>query len=98
VLAQCRKPALFTPWLLNMALGTSREFKMYNINQGLWIRIRVGSGFNDFGSGSMGKKNEEKNALFLNFWNIFIAKRFYYVSVGSYFFDFILHSILRFFD
>jgi hypothetical protein len=51
---------------------------------GLWIRIRIGSGFNDFvdpdpdsesGSGSMGKKNEEKTALFLNFLNIFIAKR-----------------------
>jgi hypothetical protein len=50
---------------------------------GLWIRI--GSGFNDFvdpdpdsesGSGSMGKKNEEKNAFFLNFYNIFIAKRY----------------------
>jgi hypothetical protein len=50
----------------------------------LWIRIRIGSGFNDFvdldsesgfGSGSLGKKNEEKNALFLNFLNIFIAKR-----------------------
>jgi hypothetical protein len=27
------------------------------------------------GSGSMGKKNEEKVALFLNFLNIFIAKR-----------------------
>jgi hypothetical protein len=27
------------------------------------------------GSGSMGKKNEEKNALFLKFLNIFIAKR-----------------------
>jgi hypothetical protein len=27
------------------------------------------------GSGSMCKKNEEKNALFLNFLNIFIAKR-----------------------
>jgi hypothetical protein len=27
------------------------------------------------GSGFMGKKNEEKNALFLNFLNIFIAKR-----------------------
>jgi hypothetical protein len=27
------------------------------------------------GSGSMGKKNEEKNAFFLNFLNIFIAKR-----------------------
>jgi hypothetical protein len=44
----------------------------------LWIRI--GSGFNDFvdpdlESGSMGKKNEEKNAIFLNFLNIFIAKR-----------------------
>jgi hypothetical protein len=37
-----------------------------------------GSGFNDFfdpDSGSMGKKNEEKNAPFLNFINIFIAKR-----------------------
>jgi hypothetical protein len=40
---------------------------------GLWIRIRIGSGINDFvdpdsesGSGSMGKKNEEKIALFLN--------------------------------
>jgi hypothetical protein len=31
-----------------------------------WIRI---------GSGSMAKKNEEKNALFLDFVNIFIAKR-----------------------
>jgi hypothetical protein len=45
---------------------------------GLWIRI--GSGFNDFvdpdsESGSMGKKNEEKNALFLNCLNIFIATR-----------------------
>jgi hypothetical protein len=48
----------------------------------MWIRI--GSGFKDFvdpdldsesGSGSMDKKNEEKNALFLNFLNIFIAKR-----------------------
>jgi hypothetical protein len=29
----------------------------------------------DSESGSMGKKNEEKNALFLNFLNIFIAKR-----------------------
>jgi hypothetical protein len=29
---------------------------------GLWIQIRIGSG-----SGFMGKKNEEKNALFLNF-------------------------------
>jgi hypothetical protein len=28
----------------------------------------------DSESGSMGKKNEEKNALFLNFLNIFIAK------------------------
>jgi hypothetical protein len=28
-----------------------------------------------FGSGSMGKKNEEKNALSINFLNIFIAKR-----------------------
>jgi hypothetical protein len=26
-------------------------------------------------SGSMGKENEEKNALFLNFLNIFKAKR-----------------------
>jgi hypothetical protein len=39
-----------------------------------------GSGFNDFvdpdsESGSMGNKNEEKNALFLNFLNICIAKR-----------------------
>jgi hypothetical protein len=49
---------------------------------GLWIRIRIGSGFNDFvdpdsESGSKGKKNEEKNAFFLtgNFLNIFIAKR-----------------------
>jgi hypothetical protein len=44
-----------------------------------WIRIRIGSGCNDLcgsGSGSMGKKNEEKNALkFLNFLNIFLAKR-----------------------
>jgi hypothetical protein len=45
---------------------------------GLWIRIRIGYGFNDFvdpdsEAGSMGKKNEEKNALFLNFLNIFIA-------------------------
>jgi hypothetical protein len=34
----------------------------------LWIRIRIGSGLNDFvdsesGFGSMGKKNEEKNAF-----------------------------------
>jgi hypothetical protein len=29
----------------------------------------------EFGSGSKGKKNEEKNALFLNFSNIFISKR-----------------------
>jgi hypothetical protein len=49
---------------------------------GLWIRIRIGSGFNDFvdpdsesGSGSMSKKNEEKNALFFNYLKIFIAKR-----------------------
>jgi hypothetical protein len=50
----------------------------------LWIRIWIGSGFSDFvdpdpysesGSGSMGMKNEEKVALFLNFLNIFIAKR-----------------------
>jgi hypothetical protein len=43
-----------------------------------WIRIRIGSGSNDLcgsGSGSMGKKNEEKNSLFLNFLNILIAKR-----------------------
>jgi hypothetical protein len=48
---------------------------------GMWIRIRIGSRFNDFvnpdlesGSGSMGKKNEDKNALFLNFFNIVKAK------------------------
>jgi hypothetical protein len=29
----------------------------------------------DSESGSMGRKNEEKNALFLNFLSIFIAKR-----------------------
>jgi hypothetical protein len=29
----------------------------------------------DSESGSMGKKKEEKNALFLNLLNIFIAKR-----------------------
>jgi hypothetical protein len=35
-----------------------------------------GSGCNDLcGSGYMGKKNEEKNALFLNLIKIFIAKR-----------------------
>jgi hypothetical protein len=47
----------------------------------LWIRI--GSGFNDFvdpnpdlesESGSMGKKNEEKNVLFLNLLKNFLAK------------------------
>jgi hypothetical protein len=42
----------------------------------LWIQI--GSGFKDFAnpdleSGPMGKKNEEKNALFLNFLNMFIV-------------------------
>jgi hypothetical protein len=31
----------------------------------------------DLESGSMGKKNEGKNALFLNFLNIFIAKWYF---------------------
>jgi hypothetical protein len=33
----------------------------------------------------MGKKNEEKNALFLNFLNIFIAKRKEIVQTKSIF-------------
>jgi hypothetical protein len=50
------------------------------LKPGLWIRIRIGPGFYDLvdqdpESGSMGKKNEEKNALFLNFLNILIAKK-----------------------
>jgi hypothetical protein len=39
----------------------------------------------DSESGSMGKKNEEKNALFLNFLNIFIAKRDEIVPTTSIF-------------
>jgi hypothetical protein len=42
---------------------------------GLWIRIRIGSGFNDFVDPDPWARKIKKSALFLYFLNIFIAKR-----------------------
>jgi hypothetical protein len=70
---------------IKLALNTGMAFKVFLINflffsiflfalTVLWIRIRIGSGFNDFldpdsesGSGSMDKKNEEKTHFSLTF-------------------------------
>jgi hypothetical protein len=42
----------------------------------------------DSESGSMGKKNEEKNAFFLNVFNIFIAKIEQTTSIFDFYIDF----------
>jgi hypothetical protein len=56
---------------------TEKQFFLQDLKAGLWIRIRIGSGFSDFvdpdtywesGSGSRGKKMKKfqwKNALFI---------------------------------
>jgi hypothetical protein len=57
------------------ALGAKISAALARVVDPDWIRI--GSGFNDFvdpgldsESGSMGKKNEEKNALFKHFYSL----------------------------
>jgi hypothetical protein len=67
-----------------MNLKTVLNFKIL-FKAGLWIRIRFGSGFNDFMDPDsesrswtriQGQENEEKNAFFSKFIFIFISKMY----------------------
>jgi hypothetical protein len=78
---------------LNLARSNLPMFFCWDQSCGSGYSVRIESG-------SMGKKNEEKNALFFNFFNIFIDNNKWYLgNTGStnykYFFTLIGIDLLR---